>query len=171
MKFQFNTLQKIKGIIIFYMIALLLAGFTAFPIEWELKTICGLIERIGNDWISQLAIVNFIYEVKDSIVNINTNSPYISYGFDWLAFAHIVIALLFIGPYKDPIRNKWVIYWGMIACVGIFPLAFICGPIRSIPLYWTFIDCSFGFFGIFPLLLCIKYIHQLEKEQNSLPNQ
>ena len=52
----------------------------------------------------------------------------------------------------------------MIACVAILPLAFICGPIRQIPFYWRLIDCSFGVFGIIPLLLCMKYIKALEKE-------
>jgi hypothetical protein len=52
----------------------------------------------------------------------------------------------------------------MIACVSILPLAFICGPIRQIPFYWRLIDCSFGVFGIIPLLLCMKYIKALEKE-------
>jgi hypothetical protein len=32
--------------------------------------------------------------------------PFLFYGFDWLALAHLVIALLFFGPYRDPIRNK-----------------------------------------------------------------
>lgn len=50
----------------------------------------------------------------------------------------------------------------MIACVGIIPLAFICGSIRGIPFYWQLIDCSFGVFGIIPLLLLNKYIKQLQ---------
>ncbi|MBR2261972.1 MAG: hypothetical protein IJ916_09780 [Paludibacteraceae bacterium] len=53
----------------------------------------------------------------------------------------------------------------MFACVAILPLAFICGPIRDIPFYWTLIDCSFGVFGIIPLLICLKYIKRLEQEQ------
>ena len=95
----------------------------------------------------------------------NQNFPQLAYGYDWLAFAHLVIALMFIGPFRDPVRNKWVIQWGMIACVAILPLAFICGPIRQIPIYWTLIDCSFGVFGIIPLLFCMKLINRLEKEQ------
>ena len=37
------------------------------------------------------------------------------YGFDWLAFAHLLIAIAFLGPLKDPIKNEWIIRWGMIA--------------------------------------------------------
>ena len=30
----------------------------------------------------------------------------IAYGTDWLAFAHITIAVAFLGPLKDPVRNR-----------------------------------------------------------------
>ncbi|HTE00618.1 MAG TPA: hypothetical protein VK668_15100, partial [Mucilaginibacter sp.] len=51
--------------------------------------------------------------------------------------------------------------FGMIACVMIFPLAFIAGPVRGIPIYWRFIDCSFGIIGFIPLYYTRKYIKQL----------
>jgi len=73
-----------------------------------------------------------------------------AYGTDWLAFGHLVIATAFIGPLRDPVRNKWIIDWGLIACVGVLPLALICGPLRGIPFYWRLIDCSFGFVGAIP---------------------
>lgn len=76
--------------------------------------------------------------------------PFVLYGTDWLAFAHLVIAVAFYGPYRDPVRNIWVIEFGMIACAGIIPLALICGPIRDIPFWWTVIDMSFGVFGVIP---------------------
>jgi hypothetical protein len=31
--------------------------------------------------------------------------PWLAYGTDWLAFAHIVIAVFFIGPFVDPVQN------------------------------------------------------------------
>jgi len=85
----------------------------------------------------------------------------LAYGYDWLAFAHIVIALFFIGPLKDPVKNIWVIEWGMLACVAVLPLAFIAGGVRGIPFYWKCIDCSFGIFGIIPLYLLRKWIKKL----------
>jgi hypothetical protein len=86
-----------------------------------------------------------------------------SYGTDLLAFAHLVIAVAFWGPLKDPVKNIWVIQFGMIACIMIFPLAFICGPIRNIPFYWQLIDCSFGAIGLIPLYICYKNILKLEQ--------
>ena len=46
--------------------------------------------------------------------------------------------------------------------LGIFILAAICGQIRGIPFFWTLIDCSFGIFGIIPLLIVQKQIRKLE---------
>jgi hypothetical protein len=86
--------------------------------------------------------------------------PFIFYGTDWLAFAHIMIAVAFIGPLRDPVKNIWVVEFGMIACVLLIPLALICGPIRSIPFFWTLIDSSFGIFGIIPLAIAHRLIRQ-----------
>lgn len=163
-----TTLKKIRILIVFYMVALVVAGVTAFPVELELNILCSLFS-ITPDTISQMndtmqPLFAWLYGVKEGMIETNAKYPYLAYGFDWLAYAHLMIAALFVGPYKDPIKNKWVIYWAMFCCVSIFPLAFICGPIRSIPFFWTLVDCSFGLFGILPLLLCTKLIKQYEKE-------
>lgn len=164
-----DTLKKIRAIIVFYMFALVAAGITAFPVQWELETLfafCGidsssLVEMEGE---ALQPVISWLYGVKVGLTETNDKYPYLAYGYDWLAFAHIVIALLFVGPLRDPVKNKWIIYWAMCACVAIFPLAFICGPIRQIPFVWTLIDCSFGFFGIMPLILCARLIRQYEVE-------
>jgi hypothetical protein len=86
-----------------------------------------------------------------------------AYGTDWLAFAHLVIAVAFIGPLRDPVRNIWVIEFGLIACVAVFPLAFIAGSVRGIPFYWQLIDCSFGVGGGALLWICYGKVRSLEK--------
>ena len=90
--------------------------------------------------------------------------PFLAYGTDWLAFAHIVIGIAFIGPLIDPVRNIWVIRWAMIACVGVIPLAMICGAIRDIPWWWRVLDCSFGIVGIVPLWLVHRAIRRIEAQ-------
>jgi hypothetical protein len=85
------------------------------------------------------------------------------YGYDWLAFAHIVIAIVFIGPYQDPVKNKWVVEFGMIACILIIPFAMIAGYFRGIPVWWRLIDCSFGILGMIPLVISYRKIHLLEE--------
>jgi hypothetical protein len=149
--------KRIRVLIITFIIFLALSGITAFPLEWELSILTkhtAILPGFMQHWF-QL--------VYDAIKETNSKYPFMSYGTDWLAFAHIVIATVFIGPLKDPVKNIWVIQFGMIACVMVFPLAIICGSIRQIPLYWQLIDCSFGLFGFLPLYCCYRSILQLEK--------
>lgn len=81
--------------------------------------------------------------------------PWLAYGTDWLAFGHLVIALFFVAPWRDPVRNAWVLKVGLVACAGVIANALICGPMRGIPFYWQLIDCSFGVLGALPLLYCL----------------
>ncbi|WP_256010178.1 hypothetical protein [Desertivirga xinjiangensis] len=151
--------RKIKAWITFFIIALILSGITAFPIESQLSVVMKFRDRFP------LSLQNWLSTIYSAVKTTNTNYPYLAYGTDWLAFAHIVIATAFIGPLRDPLRNIWVIQFGMIACVMIFPLALIAGPIRGIPMFWQLIDCSFGLLGIIPLYVCYRYIKTLESIQ------
>ena len=149
---------KIKMLIWAFVILLILSGLTAFPIQWQVDFL--------NDHFAFVKVDNFIGKwftlVREGIIETNNKYPFIFYGTDWLAFAHIVIGVAFVGPLRDPVRNVWVIQFGMISCLLVLPLAFICGPIRGIPFFWTLIDCSFGIFGIIPLWFCYKLIRELE---------
>lgn len=135
---------------------LALSGITAFPPESELALL--------KDHLSANSLMGqWIGSIYHAIEATNSQFPWLSYGTDWLAFAHLMIAVLFIGPLRDPVRNIWVVHFGMIACVAVFPLAFIAGSIRGIPFFWRLIDCSFGVIGLAPLYLCHRYIRQLER--------
>lgn len=149
--------QNIKRLIIVFIVFLILSGITAFPLEWELSILVNLTKN------APVFIQQWLAGVYEALKETNSKYPFMAYGTDWLAFAHIVIAMAFIGPLKDPIKNIWVIQFGMIACLMVFPLAFICGPIRNIPIYWRLIDCSFGIIGIIPLYICYKNILKLEQ--------
>lgn len=154
-----KLLTKTRLLIIFFMIALVLSGVTAFPVETELRWLFShpsLVPAFAEKWLQ---------DVYEAIKDTNEKYPMLAYGFDWLAFAHLVIAMMFIGPLKDPVRNVWVIDWAMLACVAVFPLAFIAGPIRSIPMFHILIDCCFGVIGLIPLYICKRWINQLVKLQ------
>ncbi len=164
---EIHRLKKQVAILLWFLItALLLSGLTAFPLQWELD----LLDRLATGPASPLPalwpdLATWISRVNAGLQDAYGRYPFIAYGTDWLAFAHIVIAIAFWGPLKDPVRNIWVIEFGMIACVLIVPLALICGPLRGIPPFWQLVDCSFGVFGIIPLWICrnaILRIAQLE---------
>ena len=150
-----KLLLRIRLLLVFFIVALILSGVTAFPIETELHS---LMSHRGQmpDWLA-----GFLTTAYEGMSYANAHYPMLSYGNDWLAFAHIVIAMAFIGPIKDPVRNVWVIEWAMLACVAVIPLALIAGPIRHIPVYWRILDCSFGVIGIIPLWIVRRWIKQL----------
>ncbi|MET3978596.1 hypothetical protein ABIB62_001165 [Mucilaginibacter sp. UYP25] len=156
---QAQLTTKARRWIIFLIVGLVLSGITAFPIESELAI------AMNNLAAFSPKMQHWLTTIYTAIKTTNAQYPYLSYGTDWLAFAHIIIALVFIGPLRDPARNIWVLQFGMIACVLIFPLAFIAGPIRHIPLFWQLIDCSFGVIGIIPLYIAYRYARKLEDIQ------
>jgi hypothetical protein len=153
--------KRIRAVLILFVVALLLSGLTAFPLQWELTILnrfAGPQSSISNIWPS---LSEWINRVHVGLQQTYDKYPFIAYGTDWLAFAHIVIAVAFWGPLKDPVRNLWVVEFGMIACVLVIPLAMICGPIRGIPFYWRLFDCALGVFGIMPLWLARRDILRL----------
>jgi hypothetical protein len=157
MRNPYSLNRSIRGWILFFIIALLLSGITAFAIESELAWVCSWWPERDSRFYHWLAS-NY-----SALKTTNEKFPSLAYGYDWLAFAHIIIAISFIGPYKDPIKNSWIIQTGMIACVLIIPLALIAGAIRKIPWFWQLIDMSFGFLGLIPLAICYHKIRLLEK--------
>ncbi|MEO3405758.1 hypothetical protein AAFN85_17730 [Mucilaginibacter sp. CAU 1740] len=156
MKTEPELRKRIKTWVIVFIIGLVLSGITAFPIETELAWLA------NNSVVFPDFLGNWITRVYLAVKTTNQAYPYLAYGTDWLAFGHLVIAMNFVGPLKDPVKNIWVIQFGMIACIMVFPLAFIAGPIRGIPVYWRLIDCCFGVFGIIPLYIVYKDIKKLE---------
>lgn len=143
------------------MIALFLSGLTAIPVERGLSLLLPYFspDSLPGAW---------LHKVYTGAADTNRRYPFIAYGYDWLAFAHFVLAVLFIGPFKDPVRNKWIITFGMIACLLIIPFALIAGHFRGIPIGWRLIDCSFGVIGLLPLGICYRRITALENYSTPL---
>ena len=147
-------LSRVRAWLTVFVIGLVLSGITAFPLVTEVTLLHRAAETLGitNEWLDR---------VHEGIVATDANYPFLAYGTDWLAFAHLVIAAAFLGPLRDPVRNVWIVQGGMISCVAIVPLAVIAGPVRGIPGWWTLIDISFGVFGIIPLLAAYRHIKAL----------
>ena len=132
-------------------VGLVASGVTAFPLTWELTLLARFLP------------IPWILQVRDALIDTDARYPFLAYGTDWLAFAHLSIAAALIGPWRDPVRNRWVIDWALLCCVGVFPLALICGPLRQIPFLHRLVDCAFGFFGAIPLLYVRREIDRLER--------
>jgi hypothetical protein len=161
---KIQLLRSIRLWLAVVIIGLFFSGVTAFPLQHELAF---TVRLAAHFHLAQHApaINAWFLRVYAALTDTNARYPFLAYGTDWLAFAHLVIAVAFIGPYLDPVRNRWFITWGFISCAGVIPLALIAGPVRGIPFYWRFIDCSFGVFCCLCLLLIRRSINQLEALQ------
>jgi hypothetical protein len=155
-----QTLKRIKGLTWLFIIGLFLSGATALPLRMELDMLAGW---FGGDAAHVGGFAQWILRVRDALDDVYTRYPFMAYGTDWLAFGHFVIAIAFVGALREPVRNRWLYLFGMIACVLVIPYAMICGQVRGIPIYWRLIDCSFGVVGFVPLWFCWKWTGELEK--------
>lgn len=149
-------LRRYRLVLGLFIVGLILSGVTAFPLLHELELLARVLGIPADAAPAAQSGLHFwIATVRDGLRAVHASYPWLAYGTDWLAFGHIVIALFFIGPWREPVANAWVLKVGLVACLGVIPLALICGPIRGIPFYWRLIDCSFGVFGALPLLYCL----------------
>ena len=140
-----NSIPKtVRVLLMVFIVCLFVSGLTAIPVHAELNFL--------EQFFSPTSWIGFwILKVHSAYNQVNEQHPFLFYGYDWLAFAHFILAILFVGPYRDPIKNIWVIQFGLIACVLIIPFAFTAGYFRGIPVGWQLIDCSFGVIGFFLL--------------------
>ena len=154
--------HSIRRWIIFFIISLVISGLTALGVETQMRLLSSLFPAENT------VVGGWLWKVYHAVQDTNNRYPFMAYGFDWLAFAHIVIATAFIGPLQDPVKNKWVIQWGQLACGMVIPFALLASTSRGLPLWWCAIDCSFGIIGFIPLSICLKQINQLEKGEKAL---
>jgi hypothetical protein len=156
-----GRLRSIRLLLILFIVGLVLSGLTAFPLLYELRLLTSWFGKatVRASYFPGLAY--WLSLVREGLEVANQKYPFLAYGTDWLAFAHLMIAIVFWGPLKDPVKNIWVVEFGMIACLMVIPLALICGSIRGIPFFWQLIDCSFGIFGIIPLFISRRWILSL----------
>jgi hypothetical protein len=159
----FELRRRIRIVLALFIVGLVVSGVTAFPLRWEL----GLLARwlTPHDGVSATGLKAWILAVQAGKEATDVRYPFLAYGTDWLAFGHLAIAVFFVGPWLDPVRNQFVISAGLVACVGVVLLALIAGPIRGIPFKWRLIDCSFGVVGAVPLILVRTWTRRLETSE------
>jgi hypothetical protein len=153
-----TSIRLIRRWLLFFMISLLISGLTVLPLQAEL-------DMLARSFSPDSTLGQWFGEVRDAWTQTNGRYSFLAYGYDWLAFAHLVIALLFIGVYRDPVRNRWIIEWAMICCLLIIPVALLAGYVRNIPFWWRLVDCCFGMLGLIPLSICHGRICELEEAE------
>jgi hypothetical protein len=149
---------RIRVLLWLFIAGLFVSGATAIPLQTEVHQLAAWFvdprqATLMSDW---------LLKVEHALDDVSANHPFLFYGTDWLAFGHFIIALVFVGAVRDPIRNKWLFTFGLISCAHVVPYAFVFGAVRGIPFFWRAIDCSFGVVGAIPLLLCRKWVAEIE---------
>jgi hypothetical protein len=158
-------LKRIRILLGLVAFGLVISGLTAVPIESELRWITSVLGADpGRRPEEFIGILRWLVTVRDAVSITNARYPFLAYGTDWLALGHVVIAVAFIGALRDPIRNSWVVGFGLFGCAGVVVVALLAGPFRGIPFYWRLIDCSFGVACALPLLLARRYLRLIEAE-------
>lgn len=148
--------RKIKLAIIIIIAGLILNGITAVPLQTELNMLLSkpdILPEFLRSW--------WMYAQK-GITETTRHYTFMRYGFDWLAFAHLLIAIAFIGPLKDPVKNEWIITWGMIASALSVLMAIGWERLRGIPFWWSCVDASISIASFAILWLCYRWIRQLK---------
>jgi hypothetical protein len=145
-------------------LGLFVAGVTAIPLETELDFAARLLKAsdLSPDQASS-GFVKWVLLVREGVHATNATYPFIFYGTDWLAFAHIVLGIAFLRCVNHPLRNAWLFTLGMIACVMVAPWALIMGEVRGIPIGWRLIDCCFGVLGFVPCWLCVRWTREMQQ--------
>ena len=151
---ELHLRRRIKLLTWLFIIGLVLSGATAIPLPRELNLLVNFLGPAAGQWLRR---------VQGALTQTREHYPFLFYGADWLAFGHFVIAIAFIGAVRDPVRNRWLFDFGLIACVLVIPYALIFGGLRGIPFWWRLMDCSFGVLGFIPLWLCRKWTTELER--------
>ena len=123
-----QRLRRIRILLGGFIFGVVISGVTAFPLTWEVNI---LVQWFGQ---GDGGLATWLRTVQAGLQNNDQNYPFIAYGTDWLAFGHLAIAGAFIGPYRDPVKNKFIIQWGMWTCALVPLLAFSCGPHQRHPL-------------------------------------
>ena len=167
---QDRYLRRIRFWLAIFACGLVLSGVTAFPLQSEVGWLVSMLRQSALQPVAQsTGLLTWMERVHRGISATNAQYPFLAYGTNWLAFAHLVIGIAFIGPYVDPTRNKWVIDFGLIACGAVIPLALLAGPIRGITFVWRLCDCSFGVLGLGAKPPCLREVAVRDAANFAMP--
>ena len=152
-----RELKRAKWMIGAVAVGLLLSGVTIWPVVWELKT---FVHLVWGDAEPAGPVHALILQTIEAIRYTESRYPFLMYGYDWLAFAHIMLAVLFLGALRDPVRNVWIVQFGLIACAAVPVLAGICIPLRQMPFAWFWVDFAFAPLAAIPLAIALRDINR-----------
>lgn len=154
-----GDLRRAKWMLAIVAFGLFVSGVTVWPAVPELKLAVSL---VWGDAEPAGGIHAFVLQAIEGLESMAADHPFMLYAHDWLAFAHIMLAILFAGAIKDPVRNIWIVQCGLIMCALVPVLAGICIPLRGIPFIWFWVDFAFAPGAALPLWIALRDIRKYE---------
>ncbi|MFI5134703.1 MAG: hypothetical protein ACHQD9_02500 [Chitinophagales bacterium] len=148
--------RKINTALIITIVGLLLNGISIIPLRTEISILLAT-----NDSLPKF-LQEWLNYVSQGLQETGNQYNFMRYGFDWLGFTHLLIAILFFGALKDPVKNEWVVKWGMIVSLLSIAMALGWEQLRSVPFWWSIIDAMIALLAFVVLWLCNKWIQQLK---------
>ena len=96
---QADYLRRIRFWLGIFIAGLVLSGVTAFPLQSELGWLVSVLHTGALRTVAEsIHLLPWVGRVHEGLVATNAQYPFLAYGTDWLAFAHLVIAVAFSGP-------------------------------------------------------------------------
>lgn len=161
-----RLLRRLRRWTAFIIAGLVLSGLTAIPIRTQFDLGARL---FSTDFTAGGRMPGFIAQwlshAYRGVVATDEAAPFVWYGTDWLAFGHVVIAIAFVGAWRDPVRNRWLYQFAFIAGALVVPWALAFGALRGIPIWWRAIDSLFGLGAMLPAWACLRWVGQLERSR------
>src|SRR5262249_46957435 len=105
-----------------FIAGVIVSGATAIPLEWGLNLAARMLAK-GNSTETESSLLKWVIKVQHGLHETYSKYPFLAFGTDWLAFGHFVIAIAFLGAYRDPVRKAWLFAFGTIACWLVIPFA------------------------------------------------
>jgi hypothetical protein len=155
-----DPVKRAKWMLGIVAVGLFLSGVTVWPVAPELRM---GVRMVWGDREASGALHLFVLRVLEALDFVGDRYPFLFYGYDWLAFAHVVLAILFAGAMRDPVRNIWIVQCGLIMCALVPVLAGVCIPLRGLPLVWFWFDSAFAVGAALPLGIAWYDIRRAER--------
>ena len=108
-----QILFRYRAAMLVFMVGLVVSGLTAFPLLREVEALTRWLGIApGADTHALAGWRWWLAFVRQGLRDTYAAYPFMAYGTDWLAFAHLVIAVYFIGPLVRPRGGRWILISG-----------------------------------------------------------
>jgi hypothetical protein len=100
-----QALRRPRILMLVVAFVLFMSGVTIWPWEIELELLLSVLDATGGPQ----ALADTVQSILTDMRRLRDENSAIPYLGDWLAYAHIVLCVLFLMALKDPVRNILVV--------------------------------------------------------------